>query len=195
MSQVRAECKGFKCKPGEKDCCCRHILYDQPDFANVDSLLQTICTTRGFQVLFLLKFHCELNFIEQYWGRAKSIYWTYAESLREDQLEANTISALESIPLVMMWKFSNRSQRFMDAYLCGLNGQQAAWALRKYRGHRVLPASIMGESKHCVRYIHKSFWWEWVAFGWLTQAVRSTTKLYQLDSEKVAGIVIHQLIS
>ncbi len=50
------------------------------------------------------------------------------------------ITALESIPISMMRKFSNR---FMDAYSRGLNGRQAAWASRKYRGHRVLPNDIM----------------------------------------------------
>ena len=38
-----------------------------------------------------------------------------------------------------------RALRFMDAYDQGLNGRQAAWAARKYRGHRVLPVSIMDE--------------------------------------------------
>jgi hypothetical protein len=33
----------------------------------------------------------------------------------------------------------------MDAYVRGLNGRQAAWAARKYRGHRVLPEGIMDE--------------------------------------------------
>ena len=33
----------------------------------------------------------------------------------------------------------------MDAYEQGLNGRQAAWAARKYRGHRVLPMSIMND--------------------------------------------------
>jgi hypothetical protein len=33
----------------------------------------------------------------------------------------------------------------MDAYERGLNGRQAAWAARKYRGHRVLPEGIMEE--------------------------------------------------
>ena len=33
----------------------------------------------------------------------------------------------------------------MDAYYKGLDGKQAAWALRKYRGHRVLPESLMQE--------------------------------------------------
>jgi hypothetical protein len=31
----------------------------------------------------------------------------------------------------------------MDAYTTGLNGKQAAWAAKKYRGHRVLPPDIM----------------------------------------------------
>jgi hypothetical protein len=48
--------------------------------------------------------------------------------------------ALASIPLQMMRKFATGSRRFMDAYDRGLNGRQlrqAAWAARKYRGHRV----------------------------------------------------------
>ena len=32
-----------------------------------------------------------------------------------------------------------------DAYERGLNGGQAAWAARKYKGHRVLPHEIMEE--------------------------------------------------
>ncbi|KAF9476050.1 hypothetical protein BDN70DRAFT_812885 [Pholiota conissans] len=44
-----------------------------------------------------------------------------------------------------MRKFSNCSLRFMDAYRRGLNGRQAAWASRGYRGHRVLPNDILEE--------------------------------------------------
>jgi hypothetical protein len=36
----------------------------------------------------------------------------------------------------------------MDAYWKGLNGRQAAWAAKRYRGHRVLPESIMQELDH-----------------------------------------------
>ena len=66
-------------------------------------------------------------------------------SSREDQLEKNTLAALEAVPLKSMRKFANRSRRFMDAYDRGLNGRQAAWAARKYRGHRILPEGIMLE--------------------------------------------------
>ena len=148
MSKVRAECKGFKCKPGETraQCCCRRILYNQPDFSDAESLLEKHSRARGIHaVIFLPKFHCELNFIEQCWGRAKSVYRTYPPSSREEDLEANTLRSLDSIPLPMMRKFATRSRRFMDAYDRGLNGKQAAWAARKYRGHRVLPPNIFEE--------------------------------------------------
>jgi hypothetical protein len=42
-------------------------------------------------------------------------------------------------------RFANRSRRFIDAYNKGLTGQQAAWAARKYRGHRVLPETLMDD--------------------------------------------------
>jgi len=143
MSKVRAECKGFKCKPGEARCCCRWILFDQPDFADAESLLEKHCHSHGIHaVVSLPKFHCELNFIEQCWGRAKSVYRTYPPSSREDDLEANTLQSLDGIPLQMMRKFATHSRRFMDAYDRGLNGKQAAWAARKYRGHHILPPDI-----------------------------------------------------
>ena len=33
----------------------------------------------------------------------------------------------------------------MDAYKRGLTGKQAVWASKKYRGHRVLPNTILEE--------------------------------------------------
>ncbi|KJA13708.1 hypothetical protein HYPSUDRAFT_151281 [Hypholoma sublateritium FD-334 SS-4] len=148
MSKLRAECKKFKCAPvgpgQEQRCCCRRILYNQPDFVNIPLVLETACKAAGVTAFFLPKFHCELNFIEQCWGYAKRIYRLCPESSREDQLEKNALNSLD-IPLDTMRKFANRSRRFMDAYDRGLNGRQAAWATRKYRGHRVLPEGIMNE--------------------------------------------------
>ena len=33
----------------------------------------------------------------------------------------------------------------MDTYRKGLDGRQAAWATKKFRGHRVIPASILDD--------------------------------------------------
>ncbi|KAI5984935.1 hypothetical protein EDD15DRAFT_2176588 [Pisolithus albus] len=38
-----------------------------------------------------------------------------------------------------------RSAWFIDAYHNGLDGRQAAWAVKKYRGHHVIPEGILKE--------------------------------------------------
>ena len=38
-----AECPKFKCAPGATNCCCRRLLYSQPDFENIPSLLEEAC--------------------------------------------------------------------------------------------------------------------------------------------------------
>src|SRR5258708_8620322 len=102
MSQVWAECNDFKCLPGSTACCCCRILYNQLDFATVEFLVELTCKDYEIKVFFLLKFHCELNFIEQCWGYAKRIYCLNPESSCEDVLEWNALHALESIPLESM---------------------------------------------------------------------------------------------
>jgi len=72
MADVHAECKpNFSCKAGVERCCCRRMVYNEHDFVNVKSMLELTAESRGISVLFLPKFHCELNFIEQCWGHAK----------------------------------------------------------------------------------------------------------------------------
>jgi hypothetical protein len=89
--QLRAKCKKFQCpKPsgpnGITQCCCHQVLYNQPNFTEVESLLEMTCKACGFEVLFLPKFHCELNFIEQCWGFVKHIYHHYPASSKEVDL-------------------------------------------------------------------------------------------------------------
>jgi transposase len=70
----------------------------------VESLLETYCKSHGVAVIFLPKFPCELNFIEQCWGYAKRIYWHYPPSSKEADLEQNLLVALESVPVESMRK-------------------------------------------------------------------------------------------
>ncbi|KAF8236176.1 hypothetical protein L208DRAFT_1253078, partial [Tricholoma matsutake] len=51
----------------------------------------------GFQILFLPKFHCELNIIKQCWGHAKRQYQIFPPSSKEDDLEWNvTVVTIEN---------------------------------------------------------------------------------------------------
>jgi len=68
----------------------------------VESVLQMTCHTMGVQVLFLPKFHCELNFIKQVWGHAKCVYCQFPPSSKESDLEKNVIQALDSVLLLSM---------------------------------------------------------------------------------------------
>lgn len=99
VSKVRAECPKFQCEKGVNRCCCRRMLYNEPDFVNVKSLLEIACEARGFRAIFFLKFHCELNFIEQCWGYSKRLYREFPVSSKEADLERNVLAALESVPL------------------------------------------------------------------------------------------------
>jgi hypothetical protein len=71
---LNAKCKDFKCGEGATDCCCCHILFNQPDFTCVKSHLEEIITACRHLCNFYPKFHCKLNYIEQCWGAVKLLY-------------------------------------------------------------------------------------------------------------------------
>jgi hypothetical protein len=102
IRDLKRECPNFRCPPGRVDCCIRQTLYSQPDFRGVTSLLEEHCKNRGFEVLFLPKFHPELSFIEQCWGRAKCHYRRSPASSKEEDLGRNALESLDSVPLQLM---------------------------------------------------------------------------------------------
>ncbi|KIK25387.1 hypothetical protein PISMIDRAFT_32273, partial [Pisolithus microcarpus 441] len=53
------------------ECCNKQILECQPDFQEQKSLVQETIEGLGHLCIFLPKFHCELNFIEFFWGKIK----------------------------------------------------------------------------------------------------------------------------
>jgi hypothetical protein len=93
---LKAASKGFKCLPRATDCSCWQVIYTQPDFTNVPSLLREHCTQCNVHMLFLPWYHCELNFIEQVWGYAMRLYCMYPSSSDITDLENNIIESLDS---------------------------------------------------------------------------------------------------
>lgn len=103
--RLQLQCGGnFKCEANATQCCMRRLLYSQQDFKNIPSLLETQCAADGIQVVFLPKFHCELNFIEQCWCHAKREYRKYPKDSSEAALLRNVKEALNSVPLQTMQK-------------------------------------------------------------------------------------------
>jgi hypothetical protein len=97
---LSAQCTGFKCEPGRTDCCCRRILFNESDFAAQKSHLHEIIESRGHLCDFYPKYHCELNFIEQYWGAAKLHYRNGARPATMDEMQAKVLKALDSVDLL-----------------------------------------------------------------------------------------------
>ena len=111
---LKAQCDGFKCVSGHTNCCTCQVLFCQPDFCSQKSHQEEYITSRGHICDFYPKCHCELNFIEQYWGTAKYHYWSSQR----------------------LWY---ATACYISAYARGLSSSDAAWANRRYHGHRTLP--------------------------------------------------------
>ena len=95
-----AQCPGFRCLPGRVDCCCRRILFMQPDFVSQKSQLQELVESCGHLCDFYPKYHCELNFIEQYWGAAKLRFHVAGRAMTIDKMEKKVIQCLDDVPLL-----------------------------------------------------------------------------------------------
>ena len=90
------------------------------------------------------KFHCELNFIEMYWGATKLKVRRLCDYSMKT-LVKNVPIILDSIPLGLIRRFVRKSWRYMDAYRQGATGRLADFINKKYKGHRCIPTSWLNE--------------------------------------------------
>src|SRR5215813_11535653 len=86
------------------NCCMRKILSLQPDFISQKSQLQEEIEKRGHKCIFYPKYHCELNYIEMYWGAAKR-YTRDNCNYTWSGLQKTVPEALDSVSLVTIRKF------------------------------------------------------------------------------------------
>jgi hypothetical protein len=96
------QCPSFKCPPGHMDCCCQHILFLQPDFIAQKSQLEELIKSFSHICNFYPKYHCDLNFIEQYWGAAKSHYHNSPQAKTGHEMEAAVQESLDSVSLLQI---------------------------------------------------------------------------------------------
>jgi hypothetical protein len=111
MAGLRAQWDGFKCEAGQTDCCCQRVMFSQPDFVAQKSHLEEYVTSRGHICDFYPKFHCKLNFIEQYWGAVKLRYRSSPKTVDMDAMERNVIACLDDVPLLQIKRQALNSYR------------------------------------------------------------------------------------
>lgn len=99
---LNAQCPNFQCSPGCTNCCCRRLLFSQPDFIDQKSQVQELVESRGHLCDFYPKYHCELNYIEQFWGAAKYRFRSMARAATIEEMEKHVLSCLDSIPLLQI---------------------------------------------------------------------------------------------
>ncbi|THU93029.1 hypothetical protein K435DRAFT_820354 [Dendrothele bispora CBS 962.96] len=122
-----------------KDCCCTHILDLQPDFQAQKSLVQETIKEA-------VHFHCELNFIEFFWGASKKYLREHCDYSFEG-LKKNMPDALASVSVLTIRKWEHRMVRWMEAYQSGLGIKEAqirvcAFSSKRYKSHRRVPETL-----------------------------------------------------
>lgn len=120
-------------------CCAHHILENQPDFKGQHSLVQETIEVAGHLCLFLHKYHCELNFIEFFWGAVKKYLRDNCDYTFKT-LKANMPKALESVFLETIHRWEHQTHQWIAAYHDGLDAKDAqvqvqAFSSKIYKSH------------------------------------------------------------
>lgn len=121
-----------------ESCCMVSLLQAQEDFAAQLSWLEETVRAAGHEFILFPKFHCELSFIELFWGEAKRIARANCDYTFKS-LQENLDGYLDSIPVERIRKYARYCYRYMGAYRGELPPILAAYAVKKYRSHRMIP--------------------------------------------------------
>jgi hypothetical protein len=128
---LRKDCKKPGCDPDATACCATCILSLQPDFQEQKSLVQETIEAASHLCIFLPKFHCELNFIEFFWGAVKKYLREHCDYTYTG-LQKNLPDALASVDLMTIRKWEHQMIRWMDAYREGKGTKEAQIQVKKF---------------------------------------------------------------
>ena len=114
----------------------RTILSFHHDFRNEKTLVEQFILDEGHQVVFLPKFHCELNPIERVWGQAKCHCRQYSNYTLA-RLRNIIHPALDSVSTDLILKYFRKIGDYEMAYIEGKKaGKEVENAVKVYKSHR-----------------------------------------------------------
>ena len=127
---------------GSTMCCARNTIDHEHDFMEQKCMLEELIVAAGQMIIFYPKFHCELNFIESFWG-ADKVYVRKNCDCSWKGLVSTVPKAPESVSLKTIRRHVQECFRKMDVYRKDLTGKAAEYSVKKYRSHRRVSNSIM----------------------------------------------------
>jgi hypothetical protein len=114
-------------------------LAEHHDFKQQEEWLATVVHARGHEILYLPKFHCELNYIESVWAYLKS-YLRRNCTFSFKNLQTDLPRVLLSIPIACFKRFERHCLRFMSGYRQNdLKGPILDYIMKQYKSHRRIP--------------------------------------------------------
>ena len=138
-NEIRPRHRGTASQP----CCCTYVIDLQPDFQLQQNAIAEIVRSRGHELVFLPKFHPELNPIERVWGRMKlfrrrqcSYSFTALWTMRNEPFQQSWMS------LTLVRKYFRTCWRWLAAYERGLTGLLAQYAVKRHSKHREMKESL-----------------------------------------------------
>ena len=114
----------------------RTVLSFHEDFRTEKTLVEKFLSDEGHKVVFLPKFHCELNPIERVWGQAKCYSRQYTNYTLV-QLRNIINPALNSVSADLIRKYFRKVGDYERAYIEGKKaGKEVESAVKVYKSHR-----------------------------------------------------------
>ena len=140
----------MKCKDActSDTCCARCTIKSQPDFKEQQSLVQETIEAAGHYCIFLPKYHCELNFIEYFWGAVKKFIRDNCD-YTFNTLKDNLPKAMASVKLETIRKWEHWTIRWCEAYRMGLGAKDAQQCVQEYSSHMYTSHRRIPETAAC----------------------------------------------
>jgi hypothetical protein len=110
--------------------------------------VREVIEAAGNMCIFLPKFHCELNFIEFFWGAVQRYRIRENCDYTFTTLQENMPKALESVGIHTIRKWKHRMKRWMGAYGSGLGAKDAQCQVKTFssriylKSHQRIPETV-----------------------------------------------------
>lgn len=121
------------------------LIEKEEDFRNEKPIVQHLIESAGHEILWVPKYHCELNFIENVWAQSKKFTKEHC-NYRLDGLRKTIPLGLACVSVLNCQMYARKSREYMKGYKEGANTANVHENLKTYKSHRrVFDRSIMAQ--------------------------------------------------